>query len=326
MNYEYEKYIGTIETISDMIDKYGVVILPNVLDEEECNHMINDMWNYLETVTKDFDLPINRHDQSSYIGINNLFQSNLKLKLIIKYWSIGHCQMAWNVRQNPKVVNVFAKYWKVDPTELLVSYDSSSINLPPEITGLWSSTTEPFFWYHTDLKYGSSPNNGLLQSWITGMDVNEGDSTLAFIESSNKYRDEFIKEFNLNERSSTLLTNDQINFFLNKGCCEKKIKCPKGSLVLWSQHTVHCGIEPYYNRPQPNIRCITYLCYAPRSFADEKSLEYKREAFKYMYTTTHNPYDINILHKTTEYIEDDLDIHFIDKPKLTPLGLKLCGY
>ena len=47
-NYEFEKYICTKETLDRTIQTYGVAIIPNVLDEKECESMINGIWNFEE--------------------------------------------------------------------------------------------------------------------------------------------------------------------------------------------------------------------------------------------------------------------------------------
>ena len=47
MSYEYEKYLTTSEGVKDMIDKYGVAIVPGVLNHDEIQNMRNGMWDYL---------------------------------------------------------------------------------------------------------------------------------------------------------------------------------------------------------------------------------------------------------------------------------------
>jgi len=59
--------------------------------------------------------------------------------------------MNWNVRQNPKVVDVFAKIWNVKLEDLLVSFDGASIQLPPEITGFGFGDDKK--WFHSDQNY-----------------------------------------------------------------------------------------------------------------------------------------------------------------------------
>jgi hypothetical protein len=39
--YNYSKYCTSKEGLKDMIDKYGVAIIPNVLNDDECQNMVN---------------------------------------------------------------------------------------------------------------------------------------------------------------------------------------------------------------------------------------------------------------------------------------------
>ena len=45
--YEYEKYVCSKETLEQTITEYGVAIIPNVLDENECENMVNGIWDFL---------------------------------------------------------------------------------------------------------------------------------------------------------------------------------------------------------------------------------------------------------------------------------------
>lgn len=196
--------------------------------------------------------------------------------------------------------------------------------MPPEITNIIS---EQYKWYHTDQSYLT---NDLiyLQSWVTAFDVLEGDGTLSILEGSHKHHEEFGYHFDISDPNDWYRLNEnELQFYYNKGCVEKLIKCPKGSLIIWDGRTIHYGLEGTNNRLKPNIRCVSYICYLPRKLASEKDLMIKREAFNKMLTTTHNPYKINIIPKT---IYPDMDeneyITSIDKPILSELGYKLAGF
>jgi ectoine hydroxylase-related dioxygenase (phytanoyl-CoA dioxygenase family) len=65
-----------------------------------------------------------------------------------------------------------------------------------------------------------------------------------------------------------------------KGCSVKRIKCPKGSLVLWDSRTIHCGSECLKSRATFNFRNVVYVCYEPRTRCTEKNLIKKRKAFE----------------------------------------------
>ena len=45
MEYEFEKYLCDAENIKDTILKYGVAICP-ILNDEECDNMINNKWKW----------------------------------------------------------------------------------------------------------------------------------------------------------------------------------------------------------------------------------------------------------------------------------------
>jgi len=103
--------------------------------------------------------------------------------MLIQHWGIGHAQFNWDIRQNPKVVNIFAKLWDVNNKDLVTSFDGASIHFPSEETKSgWYKGKD---WFHTDQSY---TRNDLecYQSWVTAYDVNEGDDTLAFLEKSHK--------------------------------------------------------------------------------------------------------------------------------------------
>jgi len=93
--------------------------------------------------------------------------------------------------------------------------------------------------FHTDQSYTRS-QFGCVQSWITGYDVNEGDATLAILETSNKYHKEFAEQFGITDKKDWYQLNEfEEQFYLDRKCKMKKIECPEGSLVLWDSRTIH---------------------------------------------------------------------------------------
>ena len=107
--------------------------------------------------------------------------------MLFQHWKIGHSQHVWDVRQNPKVVDTFAKIWSCNPEDLLVSFDGASFHLPPENTNRgWFNKQ----WFHTDQSFTRNDFE-CIQSWITSLDVEEGDATLSFMESSHLYHKDF---------------------------------------------------------------------------------------------------------------------------------------
>lgn len=321
-NYEFEKYITTKEFLKDTIDKYGVAIIINVLNDIECNNIVNGLWDYFEHITKNWETPIDRTNKQSWREIYKLYPLH---SMLFQYFNCGHSQISWDIRQNSKILEIFSYFWKCTPEELLVSFDGFSFNLPPEITNRgWNRNNT---WYHTDQSFLKNDFE-CIQSWITGLDVNEGDATLGFMEKSNNYHKDFKLEFNIDSKDNWYkLNRDQEQFYINKGCDYKKIKCPKGSLVFWDSRTIHCGIEAIKGRPIKNFRAIIYLCYAPRNLCNDKNLKKKQKAFEELRTTSHWPCNVKLFSKNPRtYGGELLPINIIEKPNIKDIGYKLIGY
>lgn len=324
--YESEKYLCTNNNVRELLDKYGVCIVPNVLDENECAQGQKGMWSTLEHISQTWENPIRQDKPTSWRNISNLFPMH---SMLIQHWGIGHSQFIWDIRQNPKVAEVFSKIWStqanVKPEDLLVSFDGVGIHMPPEITNKgWFRGNE---WYHSDQSF---QRNGFecVQGFVSLFDINEGDATLSFLENSNQYHGDFKEEFGIEEKKDWYkLNNDERQYFLNCECQPRKIKCKKGSLVLWDSRTIHHGAEALRERAQANFRCVVYVCMTPREWANPKQLQKKQDIFNAQRMTSHWPHNPTMFPKTPRTYGAPLpDIYPIEKPVLSPLGLRLAGF
>ena len=227
-SYEFEKILTDQENIKKTIEKYGVAICP-ILDENECNEMINDKWNLLEYLTKDFEIPINRNDKTTYKQILELFPNH---KMLLQHWKVGHSELVWKVRQNPKVKEVFSKIWNTD--DLIVSFDGASIYILDKPIRNQNS------WFHVDQSYTRN-NFECIQSWINAYDTNEGDATLVILENSHNFHKEFKEKFEITDKKDwfKLQNKEQYDFYINNNCLEKRIKCPRGYGVFCDSRTLH---------------------------------------------------------------------------------------
>lgn len=320
--YEYEKYVTDSDNLKATLEEYGVAIIPSVLNDKECSNMINGMWDTLEHWTQLWPQEIDRNDKSSWRNMKDLFP---KHSMLIQQWGLGHAQFIWNLRQNPKCVEIFAKLWNCEKEDLLVSFDGASFHMPPEITKIgWHRQT----WLHTDQSYRRN-NFECIQSWATAYDVNENDATLCVLEKSHSYHKEFAETFAVDSKDDWFKLNNEeyVEFYKSRGCEERYIKCPKGSMVFWDSRTIHCGVEPRKCREKPNFRCVVYLCYVPRFLTNEKQMKKKREAFDEMRMTSHWPHKIKLFPKMPRtYGAEVKPIVELEKPVLNELGRKLAGF
>jgi hypothetical protein len=335
-----QKYITTSTSLKETLTKYGVAIIPNILNDEECSEMEAGMWDYIEHITKEWsgdDKPVSRNDKSTWREFYKLLPLH---SFLMQHFGVGHAQVSWNLRENPKIVNVFAELWNVKPEELLVSFDGMSFGMPPEDTNrgyfrpkksneLIGTTLEKTgkSWLHTDQSYTNNEYT-CVQSWVTCFDVNEGDSTLFALESSHKYHKECGKHFDITDKSDWYPLNDvETKFYLDKGCEPIRITCKKGDMVFWDSRTIHCGCESIKGRNNPNFRGVVYLCYMPRKGATDGRLKAKCKAFEELRTTKHNPQKSLLFNKNPyDHGTPPPETIPIDKPVIGKLGKKLAGY
>ena len=323
MEYVFEKYVTTKENLRETLVEYGVAIIPSVLNEDECDKMVSGQWDFFEHITKDWAIPIDRNNEDSWRGFYKLYPTH---SMLVQHWGVGQSQVVWDIRQKPKIVEIFANFWGCTIEELLVSFDAMSFHFPPEKTkrGMYRGNT----WYHSDQSF---KRNDLecVQSWVTGLDVEDNDATLTVYEGSHKFHKEFGETF-----PDSQVTNDwyklsrvEEEFYKEKGCTRKYIKCPKGSLVFWDSRTIHCGVESNKLRENPKMRSVIYLCYKPRSFATEARLRKKRKAFDELRSTSHWPCKVKLFPKKPRTYGGPLpELTEIEKPMLTELGKKLAGF
>lgn len=321
-NHNCENYYTTVEGLKNTLEEYGVAIIPNVLNEQECQEMETGMWYTLEDWTQHWDVQIRRDNPESWKYIKDLFPNHA---MLIQHFGVGHAQFIWNLRQNPKCIEPFAKLWNCELEDLLVSFDAVSFHMPPEITKFgWHKNT----WFHTDQSYLRN-NFECVQSWVTAFDVNENDATLAIYEGSHKYHKEFAEYFGIKDKSDWLKleTEEQKEFYKIRGCIEKYITCPKGSMVFWDSRTIHCGVEARRPRMTPNFRCVAYLCYMPRSLSDKKNIAKKIKAFEELRMTSHWPCKVKLFSKMPHtYGAKIKEVIQLCRPEIDRIGRRLIGY
>lgn len=317
-----EKYIATKETLKSVIEEYGIAIIPNILSPEEINNFKNGASDYFKHISQSWKKPIDIYNIS--MDSREFYDLYPSHGMLIQHWNIGHSQFVWDLRQNVKIVEIFSHFWNCKNEELLVSFDGVSFNPPPENTNKgWGRK----HWLHTDQSYTRN-NFECIQSWITGFDVNEDDATLMFMEKSHLYHKDFSEEFKKEDKNDWYkLTDEETQYYIDKGCNLQRISCSAGSMVFWDSRTIHCGANALKRRKQINYRLVVYLCYMPRSLSTEKELLKKQKAFKELRMTSHWPAKVKLFSKNPRTYGKQLpQITIIEKPIVNELGLKLSGF
>jgi len=325
--YESERYLATTpEQLRANVERFGVAVVPRVLDDDECEDMAHGVWDFFEKITQRWEAPMRRADPESWKGLWDLYPLH---SMLVQHWGVGHAQVAWDLRQNPKIADVFAGFWATHREDLVVSFDALALSPPPETTRRgWFRGN---LWLHCDQSYKRNEFE-MLQSWVTAHDVGEGDATLALLEGSHALHAEARAALELDGKAEWhKLDERETQFYLDRGCAPRKVSCPKGSLVLWDGRLVHCGTEAMFGRANARERAVAYLCYVPRALLTEANLRKKRELFEAGRTTTHNPgvgpRKPNPFGKTPRTYGKTLpEVVPPPRPALTPLGERLAGF
>jgi hypothetical protein len=317
MNYSF-KYYTTPNKVKDTIEKYGVAIIPRLLNDDECRNAINGMWDTFEYLTKNSEIPVKRDDLSTW---KKTFDLSPSMGMIYGHYGIGHSQFIWDIRQNIKCVNVFSKLWNSE--DLICSFDGFAFHAPTEITGV--DVSHYGKWFHTDQSYTRDYFDGV-QSWITLYDIERGDATLSFLEKSHLFQKEIKDIFNKSSQNDwNLLTKEEIDVYKYYGCEEVAISCPAGSIVLWDSRVIHYGKHPEVNRIHPKNRAVVYLNYVPKEGVSEEVLGLRRDFFKDKLIASHYPHKRVYRHYLPRTINIDYIVPELQLPRLTNLGKKIIG-
>jgi hypothetical protein len=266
----------------------------------------------------------------------------------------------WDLRQDPRIVNVFAQIWNTP--ELIVSMDGMSFMCPPEIR---EGYCDP--WPHVDQSInrrgdGAMHNNNpplgfesesvlitkpfTVQGQFLFEDSFAGDGGFYCIPKSHLKFNEFAPQleeagsFEIPRAERAKRRQDVLHAFFIEGTDEsgnpykwQHIAAPRGSLILWDSRTVHWNQHASKNRPyqsEPRVRMVGYLCYVPKARLTGEGRERRREAFEKGVSTGHNPVHPDLKYTKDhigegceQYIEDSGYVH--PQIILGPVGEALLG-
>ena len=316
-----------VEALEDCLRENGVAILPSVLDPAECEAMKDGLWAGLEHVSAEWDTPLRRADPRTWAGFyRHLYP---KHHMLLQHFGLGQLQCAWDVRQNPRVVNAFARLWRVPAEDLICSMDGVAVHLPPEVTGRgWHREADNKL--HCDQCFLDSSLVSY-QGLVTANGFDEGDATLTFLRGSHlcheaaaaRFADELGTAAHWNQ-----LTPAMIRAYIDEhGCTQECVKCPAGSLVLWDSRTIHSGRRPARGRAAPNERYVVYVCMTPRDRATPASMRKRLKAFADKRVTGHNPHRPLLFPRLPRTFGAALPpMRAVPDPRLSALGRRLVGF
>jgi len=330
------------------LEEQGYCVIPQVLSTSEAKLLYQRVWH--EFIEKAW--PKCRMDD----------RSNWKEEFPIhdKYGMFkgpaGQIQVMWDLRQDPRIVDIFAKVWNTN--DLVVSMDGLSLMCPPEIR---KGGFDP--WPHVDQsipkeqnsgEYKNNPQVGFvsesslktnpynIQGQFLFEDSFDGDGGFYCIPKSHLRFDEFAPKLKEEANIESWSYNNKflMDFFsgakdeLENAYSMKHITASRGSLILWDSRTVHWNQYPSENRPHsenPRIRMVGYLLYLPKARLTDEARMLRKEAFEKGIATGAIPHSYSDLRRTEDHINPDFE-RYLEDPNyilpeitLTKLGESVLG-
>ncbi len=327
------------------LEELGYCIIPQLFSLSETKLLYERVWHeFIEKAWPNCRMD-DRSNWETTFPIHN--------RLGIFSGPAGQIQTMWDLRQDPRIVAIFAQIWNTE--DLIVSMDGLSFMCPTEIR-------EGYFdrWLHVDqailvrednAAHNNNPPIGFIsesflktkpftiQGQFLFEDSFEGDGGFYCIPKSHLKFPEFASQLETIEAMKGIGSKFLQHFFENNKdesgnpYCMKHITAPRGSLILWDSRTVHWNQFPNKDRlgsDLPKVRMVGYLCYVPRSRLTQQDRDLRRKAFEMGVSTGHNPASPelkfskdHISKKFEHYLEDSSYTQPIIH--LTSLGKALLG-
>lgn len=311
----YKNYECSIENVRNQIESIGIAVV-QVFQASDCSEFRSRAWADMKRL-----INMSPDDPKSYPNLNKVSEPG---SMIIRHIPLGHLQWVWDIRQDPRVAEVFAAIWGVASEDLITSFDSLSILAPPEITG--SGWFDGKLKIHTDQ---SRQTNEIcsVQGLLNLYPVNPGDATLFVLEGSQKFHFEYIdSKKNDDKEKINILNDEEVERFIKNGCEPRRILANEGTIVLWDSRVFHAASKPIRERLNTNFRLVAYICMMPRQSADEQTLKKRLKAIQEKRLSNHWANAPAFLKSFKN--KNNLPFRFTDigQPRFTPLGRRIAGY
>jgi hypothetical protein len=333
------------------LEELGYCVIPQILSTPETELLYQRVWHeYIEKAWPNCRLD----DRSNW---KEAFPMHNKMGIFAG--PAGQIQVMWDLRQDSRIVDIFAQVWNTN--NLIVSMDGISIMCPPEIREghyePWPNVDQAILRRQDSVAHNNNPpidfvSESLLKTkpfTIQGQflfeDSFDGDGGFYCIPKSHLKFSEFapqlealdaleISKHEKKKARSDYLLQDFFGHGTDESgnpYCMKHITAPRGSLILWDSRTVHWNQHPGKDRPyndNPKVRMVGYLCYVPKARLTNEGRAHRREAFETGVSTGHNP-AYPELKRTKDHIKKEFEQYLEDpnytQPKinLTPLGESL---
>lgn len=284
------------------LEEFGYCVIPQVLSTDETELLYQRVWHeFIEKAWPNCKMD-DRSNWKETFPIHNTMG--------IFAGPAGQTQVMWDLRQDPRIVEIFAKIWNTN--DLIVSMDGLSLMCPPEVREgciePWPHVDQTILRRQDDVAHNNNPPIGFvsesllktqpytIQGQFVFEDSFDGDGGFYCIPKSLHRFTEFAPQLEIMHGQFGIEFLEK--FFANNTdesgnpYCKKHITAPRGSLILWDSRTVHWNQHAIKDRPysdSPKVRMVGYLCYVPKARMTEEGRKHRISAFIDGVSTGHNP-------------------------------------
>lgn len=319
----------------------GFTIVEGVVPLDMCEKMRVGVFERIHEINPAFDI----HSGKTPRQLNSAMLQNRHG--ILQHFNIGFIQALWDVKTDPRVIQIFRAMWDMKATEwpwvdMLLSFDGLSAGIPlkkgskpegrphvdqsPQREAKQNNKTTP---------WGASCVQGFVHFSSRGdftglkMDTQPEDGGLRVLKGSHLKLKATYEALGIHKTPKDWhdFTPKQIQQYY--GDCPVIKVCPKpGDLVLWDSRTVHWADRPMAEADV--VRMVCYVCATPRKLATLSQLIKKWTAFKQLRMTTHWPHDpylFPLMPQTYGNVRVEAMIHHANRTAVIPKipHYELCG-
>jgi hypothetical protein len=284
--------------------RHGYAIIKSAISPERAAYYRDKQLAWLESFGLGFDKKNKKTWRGDCVPVN--FRGG-----IYSLNCVGHEKFMWEARLEPGIIRPFQDLWHT--TALLVSFDGMNVTPPQTAENDIRSTP----WPHTDqhradrdflcaqglLNTGPcGPNDGGLivvegsaPLWNEYWASDAGKAKSAKLGGTTSEQETSRRKESSEDRDLTKFTENELEWFTQRGCTTRKLLLDPGDLVIWDSRTIHYNCAPSGSE----LRSAMYLCYGPADMATPENIERKVGCFYGFQGTTHWPHtNVRSVHKS----------------------------
>lgn len=256
----------------DYLDKYGFVVIKDVLDDKSYTELLEQFYYDWNTVTPKF----NFKDKTTWTYENSPMAWDIGM---ITGYGLGHSKFQWGLRTQPDILDIWKRLH--DTEDLVVSYDGFSVFFSPE--------QQSDVWLHVD----QNPKDTLysIQGAYNFFPVNEDDAGFIVVPGSHK-------TFNVDvDECYKFIPADPRDYHVDYAV---KLLIPNNCFVLWNSKTLHANTGMSYTKDKEFNRLTSYISYFPKIQRPEHILQKRIYGYHNVVNCGHCAIDYNPKKKTDE--------------------------